>query len=87
MFDMKSSILYIEKMERVRNRLKVLRVEKGDLTQQALADRVGCSRQTIHSIERLKFTPSVALALRLAQVLGVAVEDVFALDAAPGKED
>jgi putative transcriptional regulator len=73
-------------MDTVSNRLKVLRVEKGDLTQQALADLVGCSRQTIHSIERQKFMPSVALALRLARALQVAVEDIFALDASQRRE-
>jgi putative transcriptional regulator len=51
-----------------------------DLTQQELAERVGVSRQTILSIEKGKYTPSVALALRLAAVFGVRVEDLFALE-------
>lgn len=51
----------------------------GDLTQQDLADLVKCSRQTIHSIESGKFVPSVELALRLARVLKVKVEDLFQL--------
>ena len=59
------------------NKLKVARITHGDLTQQGLAEKVGCSRQTIHSIESGKFIPSVELALRLAQVLNVKVEDLF----------
>lgn len=55
----------------------------GDLTQQDLADRVGCSRQTIHSIESGKFVPSVELALKLARTLGVKVEEIFELENIP----
>jgi putative transcriptional regulator len=50
------------------------------LTQQVLADRVGVTRQTILSIEKGKYTPSVALALQLAQVFGVSVESIFQLE-------
>ncbi len=50
------------------------------MTQQALADKVGVTRQTILSIERGKYTPSVALALRLGQVFGVSVETLFQLE-------
>lgn len=49
------------------------------LTQEDLADRVGVTRQTILSIEKGKYTPSVALALALAQVLGATVEALFKL--------
>lgn len=51
----------------------------GDLTQQDLAERVSCSRQTIHSIETGKFVPSVELALKIAKVLKVKLEDLFQL--------
>jgi putative transcriptional regulator len=61
------------------NKIKILRVIKGDLTQQNLADQVGCSRQTIHSIESGKFVPSVELALKIAKVLSCKVEDIFEL--------
>jgi putative transcriptional regulator len=64
---------------KVQNKLKLMRVTHGDLTQQDLADKVECSRQTIHSIESEKFVPSVELALKLAQVLNVKVEDIFSL--------
>lgn len=61
------------------NKIKVLRITNGDLTQQDLADKVGCSRQTIHSIESGKFVPSVELALKISRVLGCKVEDLFQL--------
>ncbi len=50
------------------------------MTQQELADRVGVTRQTILSIEKGKYTPSVALALQLAQVFAVPVEALFQLE-------
>ena len=62
------------------NKLKLARVAHGDLTQQELADRVGCSRQTIHSIESGKFLPSVELALKLAAALDCPLEEIFYLE-------
>lgn len=62
------------------NKLKIARVVHGDLTQQELADKVSCSRQTIHSIESAKFVPSVELALKISKTLGVPVEEIFYLD-------
>ena len=50
-----------------------------EITQQQLAERIGVSRQTILSIEKGKYTPSVAVALQIAQVLGVSVEELFQL--------
>lgn len=47
------------------------------LTQEGLAERVGVTRQTIISIERGSYNPSVGLALLLAKALGVSVEDLF----------
>jgi len=57
----------------------------GGITQQELADRVGVTRQTILSIERRKYTPSVALALSLAEIFDVSVETLFQLN--KGKND
>ncbi len=51
----------------------------GGMTQQVLADRVGVTRQTILSIEKGIYTPSVALALCLAEVFDVSVETLFQL--------
>ena len=50
------------------------------LTQQELAERVGVTRQTVISIEKGKYTPSVALALSIAAVFDVRVEELFELD-------
>lgn len=50
------------------------------MTQQDLADRVGVTRQTILSIERGGYNPSVGLALRLAGVFGVSVAALFEID-------
>ncbi len=55
------------------------------MTLQEVADRVGVTRQTILSIEKRKYTPSVALALCLAEVFDVSVETLFQLN--KGKND
>jgi putative transcriptional regulator len=51
-----------------------LRFERDEMTQQASADRVGVTRQTIIALEAGRYVPSVLLALRLARALGVGVE-------------
>jgi putative transcriptional regulator len=55
------------------------RLAQDGMTQQDLADRLGVTRQTIHAIEKGRYAPSVGLALKLAAVFGVRVEDLFAL--------
>lgn len=50
------------------------------MTQQELAERVGVTRQTISSIEKGKYAPSIGLALLLAETLGVTVEAIFRLE-------
>lgn len=64
---------------KLHNRLKEIR-QKNDLTQEALADAVEVTRQTIIAIEKGKFGPTVTLALALAQKLEVRVEDLFWLE-------
>jgi len=64
---------------RLANRLRVARAERS-LSQGELADLVGVSRQTISSIETGQYGPSALLALRLARVLEVRVEDLFSLE-------
>ena len=64
--------------EEVSNRVKDLRALKG-WTQQDLADAVGVSRQSINSIERDRYVPSLALALAFARVFRVPVEEIFVL--------
>ncbi|MCH7532738.1 MAG: helix-turn-helix transcriptional regulator [Gemmatimonadetes bacterium] len=56
------------------------------ITQQELADRVGVTRQTILSIERGRYNPSVGLALRLAEAFDVSVEALFELDEEEGHD-
>ncbi len=64
----------------VLNYLRSHRLRADGMTQAELAERVGVTRQTIHSIEKGKYKPTVELALRLAREMGVAVEDLFELD-------
>ena len=58
------------------NRLKELR-EKFDLTQEELAGKVSVSRQTILSLEKGRYSPSLILAYKLARVFDLTIEDVF----------
>ena len=59
------------------NQIRRLRFENGEMTQQELARRSGCTRQTINAIEAAKYGPSLELAIRIAHVFNVGVEDVF----------
>ena len=59
------------------NVIRKLRFEHGELTQQALADACGITRQTVIALEAGKYAPSLELAFRLARAFGVGVEDVF----------
>ena len=61
------------------NRLKEHRARLG-VNQQQMGAMAGVSRQTISQIERGDYSPSVTLALRLAKICGVTVEDIFSLD-------
>jgi putative transcriptional regulator len=63
----------------VRNRVKELRLERG-WTQQELADAVGVSRQSINSIERDRYVPSLALALLFARVFDCPTDGIFTLE-------
>ena len=58
------------------NRLEEKRLQKG-WTQQELADRVMVSRQTINSLERGRYNPSITLAFRLARQFDTPIEDLF----------
>jgi putative transcriptional regulator len=63
--------------EKLQNRIRRLRFDHGEMTQQELAERVGVTRQTIIALEAGKYVPSLLLAFRLAAAFGVGVEDVF----------
>ncbi len=60
----------------MQNNLEKLR-ERERLTQQDLADKVGVSRQTIISLERGRYNPSIELAFRLARLFGTTIEEIF----------
>ena len=60
----------------MRNRLPELRADKG-WTQAELAERLGVSRQTVISIERGRFDPSLPLAFQIADVFGQSIEQIF----------
>jgi putative transcriptional regulator len=64
----------------LRNQIRRLRFEHGEMTQQDLADRAGVTRQTIIALEAGKYTPSLLLAFRLAQSFGVGIDVVFQYD-------
>ncbi|MEA1674032.1 helix-turn-helix transcriptional regulator [Nitrospirillum sp. BR 11163] len=61
----------------MRNTIRALRFQNGEMTQQALADRVGVTRQTIIAIEQGRYSPSLEAAFRIAAVFGVPLEAVF----------
>lgn len=63
--------------DHVSNQIRRLRFEHGEMTQQALADKVGVTRQTIIAIEGGKYSPSLPLAFRIARAFDMSVEDVF----------
>lgn len=62
--------------EYITNAVYTLRTKKG-LTQEEFAEKVGVTRQTVISIEKGNYTPSVLLALKISSVFKVPVEDVF----------
>jgi len=59
------------------NRVRALRGARDQMTQQALADAVGVSRQTIIAIEQGRYSPSLEVALKIAQAFGEPVDRVF----------
>lgn len=63
----------------MKNRVKEERARL-NMQQQELAERIGVSRQTIHSIETGRYVPSTVLALKIAAVLGKPVEEIFQLE-------
>ena len=64
----------------MKTNIRKYRFERGELSQQQLADMVSVSRQTIVAIERGNYNPSVKLALLLAEKLGTTVEELFQLE-------
>jgi len=64
-------------MGRIKNRIRRLRFDHNEMTQEELANRVGCTRQTIIALEQNKYVPSIELAFRVARAFGVPLEEVF----------
>ncbi|QEE48691.1 helix-turn-helix transcriptional regulator [Flavobacterium alkalisoli] len=64
----------------MKNNIKVQRAIH-NFTQQVLADKIGVSRQTINAMEKGKYVPSTALALKLSQLFKISVNDIFELEA------
>ncbi len=64
-------------MGRIKNRIRRLRFDHNEMTQEELANRVGCTRQTIIALEQNKYVPSIELAFRVAKAFGVPLEEVF----------
>jgi putative transcriptional regulator len=62
---------------RITNQIRELRLQRGEMTQQELADRVGVTRQTVNAIEGNKYSPSLEVAFRIARVLHAPLEAVF----------
>jgi putative transcriptional regulator len=60
----------------MKNRIKVLRAEH-DMTQEQLAELTGVTRNTIISIEKDKYCPSLKLGYRISRIFGVGIDEVF----------
>ena len=61
----------------ITNKIRKLRFEHGEMTQRELAQKVGCTRQTINAIEAGKYGPALELAFKIAGIFGVGIEEVF----------
>ena len=64
-------------MGRIENRIRRLRFDHDEMTQEELASRAGCTRQTIIALEQNRYVPSIELAFRVARAFGVPLEEVF----------
>ena len=62
---------------RITNRIRRLRFDHDEMTQEELAGRAGCTRQTIIALEQGKYVPSLELAFRISKTFGVTLEEVF----------
>ena len=70
----------------IHNRIRELRFKAGEMTQQALAERVGITRQTVIALEKGKYYPSLDLAFRIARTFAIPLGEIFEVaDTAPKK--
>ncbi|MCC6736004.1 MAG: helix-turn-helix transcriptional regulator [Bauldia sp.] len=70
---------------RIANTIRTLRFHAGEMTQAALAEKVGVTRQTIVAIEQGRYSPSLEVAFRIADAFGVPITDVFTWGGAAGR--
>ncbi len=66
---------------KIKNNIRRLRFDNNEMTQQQLADRAGCTRQTIVALEAGKYNPSLSLAFMIAKALGTTIDKVFKIEA------
>ena len=64
-------------MANIRNRIRRLRFDHDEMTQEELASLAGCTRQTVIALEQGKYVPSLELAYKIARAFGVSLEEVF----------
>ncbi len=62
---------------KIRNRIRRLRFDHDEMTQEELANLAGCTRQTIIALEQGKYVPSITLAFKIARAFRVTLENVF----------
>ncbi|PRY69924.1 putative transcriptional regulator [Glaciihabitans tibetensis] len=72
------------KATRVTNSIRPLRFAHGEMTQAALAEQVGVTRQTIIAIEQGRYSPSLEIAFQIAHVFGLPLDEVFQYPALKG---
>lgn len=70
----------------IQNNIRKLRFNRDEMTQQALADEVSVSRQTIVAIEKGNYSPSLELAFKIARVFDTPLEQVFSYQPEPDKQ-
>jgi len=64
----------------IRNNLRQLRFESGEMSQQALADAAECTRQTIIMLEHERYVPSLALAFKIARIFNKRIDEIFSYE-------
>jgi len=62
---------------RIKNCIRRLRFDNDEMTQEELAKKARCTRQTIIALEQGKYVPSITLAFKIARAFGLTLEDVF----------
>ena len=71
-------------MGKVKNRIRRLRFDHDEMTQDELANKAGCTRQTIIALEQGKYVPSIELAFRIARAFNIPLEEVFQYEDSQG---